>query len=103
VTVVVAITSVHGVLHHSNADLRLGALNRVINGPELHRWHHVPGARLGHNYGQLLSIYDTLFGTYYLPDQQQPREAGLGSPYPRSYIGQLLEPFRGPVAAARED
>jgi sterol desaturase/sphingolipid hydroxylase (fatty acid hydroxylase superfamily) len=94
VAVVVAITSVHGVLHHSNTDFRLGFLNRLINGPELHRWHHVPDARRGHNYGQLLSIYDTLFGTYYLPDQERPRRAGLGSPYPQSYFEQLLAPFR---------
>ena len=37
--------AVNGFYQHSNCALRLGWLNRVIAGPELHRWHHVAAAR----------------------------------------------------------
>jgi sterol desaturase/sphingolipid hydroxylase (fatty acid hydroxylase superfamily) len=31
--------AVNGFFQHSNCDVRLGPLNDVISGPELHRWH----------------------------------------------------------------
>lgn len=93
-TLVVAATSVHGLLQHSNADLRLGWLNWIFAGPELHRWHHVKDDRAHHNYGQVLAVYDLLFGTRALPPERPPADVGLPHPFPSDYLGQLASPLR---------
>lgn len=53
---------------HLDADYHWGPLNRILNSPRLHRWHHadVPEA-YGKNFANMFSLWDTLFGTYYLP------------------------------------
>ena len=33
-----------GMWIHSNINAKLGWLNYIINGPELHRWHHSTGS-----------------------------------------------------------
>jgi sterol desaturase/sphingolipid hydroxylase (fatty acid hydroxylase superfamily) len=93
--------AVNGFFQHSNCDVRLGALNWFIAGPELHRWHHA--ADLGeanHNFGNKLIIWDTLFGTRYLPADREVGELGNGEAfYPRSFAGQVAAPFRRAVAS----
>ena len=34
------IDAVWGMYIHSNIDVRAGVLQYVLNGPEMHRWHH---------------------------------------------------------------
>lgn len=87
--------SVNGFFQHSNIDVRLGYLNHVISSVEQHRFHH---SRLikesDTNYGNKLSIYDQLFGTYFLPHSQGPQDYGLISEtYPMSFWQQLWAPF----------
>ena len=93
--------AVNGFFQHSNCDVRLGPLNQLIAGPELHRWHHA--ADLGdanHNYGNKLIIWDTLFGTRYLPADREVGELGNGEPtYPTTFVGQVAAPFRRAVAS----
>ena len=93
--------AVNGFFQHSNCDVRLGPLNWLIAGPELHRWHHA--ADLGdadHNFGNKLIIWDTLFGTRYLPAHREVGELGNGEPsYPRTFAGQVAAPFRRAVAS----
>lgn len=62
---------------HVDADYHWGPLNRVLNSPRLHRWHHadVPEA-YGKNFANMFSLWDTLFGTYYLPGVC-PHELGV--------------------------
>jgi sterol desaturase/sphingolipid hydroxylase (fatty acid hydroxylase superfamily) len=67
------IDAVWGMYIHSNIDVRSGWLQKVINGPEMHRWHH--STRYlgdGMNYGTKLAIWDWLFGTGYLPKEKPP-------------------------------
>ncbi len=89
--------AVWGMFIHSNIDVRLGALQRVINGPEAHRWHHSSRWRdHGFNYGTKLAIWDWMFGTLYLPEGRKPPGYGLlgESTYPTSFLGQQLAAFR---------
>ncbi len=61
---------------HANIRLRLGPLNYIIVGPELHRWHHARLDGQTINFGNNLAIFDWLFGTARLP-ADRPKEFGL--------------------------
>ena len=70
-----AISIVSGMWIHANVDLRLGWLSYVLNGPELHRWHHaIDYAPPGKNFATKLAIWDHLFGT---ADRRPGKPAGL--------------------------
>lgn len=87
--------SVNGFLQHSNIDIRLGLFNRIISGPEQHRFHHsyIP-SEANNNYGNKVSVFDQLFGTYYMPDRVGPKKYGLKNPnYPLKFLKQLMIPF----------
>ena len=72
--------AVNGFYQHSNADVRLGFLNWIVAGPELHRWHHSTIISEGHaNYGNNLIIWDTFFGTRLLPKERTVSEVGIGN------------------------
>jgi sterol desaturase/sphingolipid hydroxylase (fatty acid hydroxylase superfamily) len=62
---------------HANVRMRLGPLIYVIVGPEMHRWHHARSAegQLS-NFGNNLSIFDWIFGTARLHDEE-PEEFGI--------------------------
>ena len=54
-----------GQLSHWNIRTRCGPLNYVFNTPECHRYHHSRSISDANcNYGQVLLIYDLLFGTF---------------------------------------
>lgn len=91
--------AVWGMYIHSNVDVRSGWLQRLINGPEMHRWHHATelGAP-GKNFATKLAIWDWLFGTAYLP-AHKPLAYGLGDDsYPKrgpwAYWAQHAHAFR---------
>ena len=77
------VTGVQGLVSHFNVDSRVGWLNRVLVGTELHRWHHAAGA-LG-NYAAVLSIWDQLFGSFVYRPGEIPARLGVDEParYPR--------------------
>lgn len=87
--------STNGFLQHANIDIKLGIFNKIISGPEQHRFHHsfLP-VEANNNYGNKVSIYDQLFGTYYLPNLNGPEEMGLKNKnYPMSFLEQMKAPF----------
>lgn len=88
--------AVNGFYQHSNCDVRLGPLNWIVAGPELHRWHHALNLEeSNHNYGNNLIIWDALFGTRFLPANRQVGELGIPvANYPMSFLRQLVAPFR---------
>lgn len=89
-----AISTVWGMWIHANVDARTGPLQYVLNGPEMHRWHHAidyPGD--GSNYGTKLAIWDWLFGTAYRP-AKRPAGYGLAASFPSGYFAQLMHAFR---------
>ena len=87
--------AINGFYQHSNAHVRLGLLNWLIAGPELHRWHHAKSVEVANvNFGNNLIVWDALFGTRYLPAEQQVGELGIGnSRYPNDLFGQTIAPF----------
>ena len=85
-----------GFFQHSNSDLRLGWLNYLVSGPEVHRWHHSKVVEeSNHNYAHTLIVWDLLFGTYYRPKGAEVGRLGLlEDGYPARFAGLLLAPFR---------
>lgn len=76
---------------HANLNWRIGPLIYVINGPEMHRWHHTrdPATREC-NFGNNLSIFDWIFGTAFLT-KENPRHFGVSDDaYPE---GNILKQF----------
>jgi sterol desaturase/sphingolipid hydroxylase (fatty acid hydroxylase superfamily) len=104
-SVVGAFAIAHLSVQHANADLKLGPLNWVMAGPELHRWHHsrVP-EEANRNYGHVLILWDVIFRTRLLPkDRKPPLDVGLFSRegIDEGYLSQLGSPF-DPELYARE-
>jgi sterol desaturase/sphingolipid hydroxylase (fatty acid hydroxylase superfamily) len=64
VAVVLFVRSVVDVLQHSNLTWTYGPLGYVVASPANHRLHHsAEGVDWDSNYGNLLSVWDHLFGT----------------------------------------
>ena len=62
--------SVHGIYKHANIRFKIGALQYFIIGSEMHRAHHLKDARYQMaNYGNIVSVYDWIFGTAYYPNE----------------------------------
>ena len=90
-----AITAYIGILTHCNVDMRCGPLNYVFNTPQLHRWHHSTEATIGNNnYGENLTLWDHLFGTFYFRPDDHVSDIGIRERMPAGFLGQLWIPFR---------
>jgi sterol desaturase/sphingolipid hydroxylase (fatty acid hydroxylase superfamily) len=77
--------AVWGMYIHSNIDVRTGWLQRVINGPEMHRWHHARDLPApGKNFATKLAVWDFLFGTAHLPPEKPARYGLADSRYPKA-------------------
>jgi sterol desaturase/sphingolipid hydroxylase (fatty acid hydroxylase superfamily) len=87
--------AVNGFFQHSNADVRLGLLNYLVSGPELHRWHHsIRKEESNHNYGNHLILWDIIFGSRYLPPDREVGALGLvNRRYPSGFMDQMTAPF----------
>ena len=88
-----AISAVWGMYIHANLNVHSGKLQKVIYGPEMHRWHHSIGKGRNRNFATKLAIWDWLFETAYLPDYK-PDEYGLKTYFPNHYFMQALYAFR---------
>lgn len=103
------VSALWGMWIHSNIDVKTGWLQKIINGPEMHRWHHakdMPSPAI--NFSTKLAFWDWLLGTAYLPEEPLEGYGLWGDPeYPQDYIGQFFacfRPFAGdPVLAAAEE
>ncbi|NJM74605.1 MAG: sterol desaturase family protein [Acaryochloridaceae cyanobacterium RU_4_10] len=83
-------------LIHANVSWNYGPFRYAIASPAFHRWHHeIDKKAWGKNYAGLFPIYDVIFGTFYLPLNQQPKEFGIyGEKMTENFIDQMLYPFR---------
>lgn len=89
-------TAVHGMLQHANIAFDHGILNRVFATADLHRWHHSASYEESNaNYGSNLILWDTLFGTRFLPeDRAHPDRMGIdGTALPENWWVHLASPF----------
>jgi len=95
VALAVVFIQTHGLFQHGNIDVKLGWLNYLVSGPELHRWHHSKLIEESDtNFGNNVIVWDILFGTYFLPKNRQVGVLGLFNPnYPTSFWGQLKAAF----------
>jgi sterol desaturase/sphingolipid hydroxylase (fatty acid hydroxylase superfamily) len=95
--------AVNGFFQHCNVRLRLGWLNYLISGPELHRWHHSRVPRESNtNYGNNVIVWDLLFGTWFLPRDGRVGELGLiNRRYPADFVRQMGAPLT-PGASQRD-
>ncbi|HTY60113.1 MAG TPA: sterol desaturase family protein [Bacteroidota bacterium] len=88
------VDAVWGMFIHSNLDVRLGRAGILINGPELHRWHHAREiAEGGINFGTKFAVWDYLFGTVVRPGHR-PGGYGLTTYFPAGYFSQTFFAFR---------
>lgn len=90
-----AVALVLGVFAHANVRWRWRPLQRVVQTPEMHHWHHAddPAAH-NRNYAGFLPVWDLLFGTFYLPPDRRPAVYGVAEPLPAGMVGQLRHPLR---------
>ncbi|MNK84103.1 Fatty acid hydroxylase superfamily protein [compost metagenome] len=97
VALIATLNAVTGFMEHVNIDFEVGPLNRLFNTAQLHRWHHAEDSSLPPcNFGKVLSIWDQVFGTYYLPEGEVGA-VGIGpdeAPVPTSILGQTLYPWK---------
>jgi sterol desaturase/sphingolipid hydroxylase (fatty acid hydroxylase superfamily) len=89
-----------GHLNHSNLRLDYGPLRYVLNSPRFHVWHHdrILRGTNGTNFAIVLSVWDWIFKTAYLPtDREQPDELGFDGDdrFPTSLIGRITYPVSG--------
>lgn len=99
------ISALTGMWIHANIDVKSGWLQYIINGPEMHRWHHakdLPGVEAGlpaegANFSTKLAFWDFLFGSAFRPAQRKPAAYGLfdaNGPFPEGYFRQVVAAFR---------
>jgi sterol desaturase/sphingolipid hydroxylase (fatty acid hydroxylase superfamily) len=93
-------TLVIGQLGHSNLKIPLGPFKYLLNGPQMHLWHHAKNFPASHphgfNYGITLSLWDYLFKTNYWPSDDENLPVGLpdGEVFPEDFMGQMTRPFQ---------
>jgi sterol desaturase/sphingolipid hydroxylase (fatty acid hydroxylase superfamily) len=95
--------AVWGMYIHSNLNVHAGVLQRVLNGPEMHRWHHARELPLpGKNFATKLALWDWLFGTAYLPEHK-PQGYGLADPdYPKRGLWAYVQQHAYSLRRAKE-
>lgn len=77
------IDSSYGMFIHSNLNVRLGPLLYLLNGPEIHRWHHanLDPMAFNKNFATKFVIWDRIFGTLYNPNDAQAGDYGPDDPH----------------------
>lgn len=86
------------VFQHANVAFKLGPLNYIFSTNEVHRWHHSTNlSEANNNYGNVLMIWDHVFGTFYLRPNESPASVGLhdAKDVPvNSFLELMLYPFK---------
>jgi sterol desaturase/sphingolipid hydroxylase (fatty acid hydroxylase superfamily) len=68
--------AVWGMYIHANLNVKTGWLQKIINGPEMHRWHHSTDV-YDQNFATKIALWDWIFGSAHLPKDQKPTGYGL--------------------------
>lgn len=94
----IAITIGH--LNHANVKITWGPFKYLFNNSVMHLYHHVKSLpddkQMGINFGISLSIWDYIFKTNYIPDDNGDIELGFPDEesFPKDFLGQLITGFR---------
>lgn len=79
---------------HANTRVKFPILKWIIATPEFHHWHHDRHPQLyAQNLAVQLPILDYIFGTFYMPNQELPKEYGTELNIKTSYFNHLIYPF----------
>jgi len=93
----IAITIGH--LNHANIRITWGPFKYILNNSVMHLYHHMKALPenkpKGINFGISLSIWDFLFKTSYVPDDNGEIELGFSNEenFPKGFFGQLFTGF----------
>lgn len=93
IALAVAIRGWWGFFIHADVPWTLGPLGKVMMSPAAHRLHHIDDLELcGANYGNTITLWDRMFGTYTDPRPYLNCKTGVcgGS---RGLVGELARPF----------
>ncbi len=99
VVMFVILNGMHGLLSHFNVDIRMGWMNYVFVGPELHRYHHSADVHEAKNYGATLPIYDLIFGTFVYHPARAPKQLGVDAGAGLPAYEQVSKVMRLPFSA----
>ena len=89
-----------GHLNHSNIKLSYGSLKYIFNNPIMHLHHHASSSsnnfKKGVNFAISLSIWDYIFKTNYIPNENGDTKLGYegDQSMAKSFIGQLFYGFK---------
>ncbi|WP_017665336.1 sterol desaturase family protein [Porphyrobacter sp. AAP82] len=82
-----------GYFIHADVPWTLGIFGKVLISPAAHRLHHIRDEELmGSNYGNMLTLWDQVFGTYVDPKPYVNCETGIAEGT-RDALGELARPF----------
>ncbi len=88
-----------GHFNHSNVKITWGPLKYIFNNPVMHLYHHtytLPAGKYGVNFGISLSLWDYIFKTDYIPEDNGVLELGFEGDenFPKDFIRQSLSGFK---------
>lgn len=96
-TLLLVVTGANSNVQHANVRMDTRALSWVFATPELHRLHHSKReSELDRNFGDVLIVYDVLFGTRLAPKAEDTIHDAIGIPtieVPQTYSSHLALPF----------
>lgn len=79
---------------HANIRVKFPILKWIIATPEFHHWHHDRHPQLyAQNLAVQLPILDYIFGTWYMPNQELPKQYGTDLNIKTNYFRHLTYPF----------
>ncbi len=86
-------TTVTSCLVHANLNWTFGPLRYVFVSPVFHRWHHAADV-VDTNFASTFSLWDWMFGTYYMPAGRLPTRYGIDdAAMPEGLMPQLVYPL----------
>lgn len=92
------VNSYFGMFIHSNINARTDnfIFKYILNGPQMHRWHHSADAKIGkYNFATKFAFWDWIFGTAFLPEEDKCKEYGVKEiEFPKNYIRQHIFAFQ---------
>ena len=93
------ITIAIGHLNHANLRITYGPFKYILNNPVMHLWHHAyhqPEGKSGVNFGLSLSVWDYIFGTAYIPEENPDVKLGFEEidKFPSSFWKQSVIPYK---------
>jgi sterol desaturase/sphingolipid hydroxylase (fatty acid hydroxylase superfamily) len=92
-----------GYFIHADVPWTLGPAGKMLISPAAHRLHHIRDEHLmGTNFGNTVTLWDRLFGTYLDPAPYVNCETGIAEGT-RDYLGELARPFEARYWRKPED